>query len=81
MKTIKIHKATRQVEFPEGFTKAELVSVILKMVPRVVGDEDKTPYSVSGFDPCELTESETFSDVNSLLDLATEAKTNDKNDN
>lgn len=79
MSTIKIHKVARQVEFPEGISKAELVTIILKMVPRVVGDEDKTPYAISGFNPCTLTESETFFDVNSLLDMAIESKQNDKN--
>ena len=52
---MQILKKSRKVEFRDGITKAELVSIILKMVPRVVADEDVTPYQFTGSDPREIS--------------------------
>ena len=51
MATIRVLKGSRNVEFPEGMTKSELVSIILKWAPRIAGDDDKTPYGIAGVDP------------------------------
>jgi hypothetical protein len=55
---IQILKKSRKVEFREGITKAELVTIILKMTPKVVGDEDPSPYQFTGFDPNNLSSEE-----------------------
>ncbi len=74
MSTIKILKGSRRVEFPEGMTKGELVSIILKFAPRIANDEDKTPYTIAGFDPSDSNELGSFDELNSLLSSAMESK-------
>ena len=53
MNTIRVLKGSRNVEFPEGITKSELVSIILKWAPKIANDDDKTPYGIAGSNPCE----------------------------
>lgn len=53
MSTIRVLKNSRKVEFPDDISKAELVSIILKWAPKIANDEDKTPYAITGANPCK----------------------------
>lgn len=68
MKTIRILKGTREVEFPKGISKAELVSIILKWAPRIANDDNLMQYTISGENPCKEDTFESLLDINDILD-------------
>lgn len=78
MATIKVLKGSRNVEFPEGMSKSELVSIILKWAPRIAGDEDKTPYGIAGFDPTKVPDVGHFDNsFDGMIDMLNEIGENE----
>lgn len=78
MATIRVLKGSRNVEFPEGMTKSELVSIILKWAPRIAGDEDKTPYGIAGTDPSKAPDIGIFDNsFDGMIDMLNEIGENE----
>lgn len=70
MATIRVLKGSRNVEFPDGISKSELVSIILKWAPRIAGDDDKTPYGIAGVDPTKVPDIGRFdSTFDGMIDM------------
>lgn len=72
---IQILKKSRKVEFKEGISKAELVTIILKMTPKVVGDEDPSPYEFTGSDPRNVNPDEIDSEHGLFGDILSQLET------